>query len=574
MFRGNRSFIVNRNFISFGHFDTRVIKMTSQRLTLAMLFFVLLFSCLVYRMVDLVLMRSGDHGVYKQNFALNNGGLKRQEIVDRNGVLLAINLVTASLYANPRFIDNPEEVADLLVDVLPDLNRATILNRIKSERKFVWIKRNLTPKQQYAVNGLGIPGLGFEREEKRVYPQGRLFSHVLGYVGVDGKGLSGIEKQFDKQLVQGDKDVTISLDTRLQTVLHNQLTYAMDEFQAKAAAGVVMDVNTGELLSLVSLPDYDPHHPSAASDWGRFNRTTLGLYEMGSTFKIFTMAMALDTKAVSLEDRFDVSKPIRKAGFTIRDTHPEKDEMGVSKIFMKSSNIGTAKVALEVGSDKQQEYLRKLGLFSPLSIELPEKSSPMLPARWSEIHSMTVSYGHGIAVTLVHVAQAVSTIVNGGIHHEATLLKQDKADMVLADYSKNIVIDADTSEIMRQLMYLTVEKGTGRRAKVKGYYVGGKTGTAEKSERGGYNRKSLISSFVGAFPIDKPQYVVIVMLDEPKGTKKTYGYATGGMTAAPVVGKVIEKIGPILLVGRSDMNPSVAGNYINYTISGEDNVHN
>lgn len=502
---------------------------------------------------------------------------KRQDIVDRNGVLLAVNLSTASLYAIPKIIENPQEAAEKLHGVLPELNYKKLLADLSSKKNFLWIKRNLAPKEEYAVNNLGIPGLQFERGEKRVYPHGALLSHVLGYVGVDGKGLAGVEKQFNSELSATSADefkptqpLQLSIDVRVQNILHEELTKAFQEFRPIGGIALVADVHTGEVVAMTSLPDFDPHNPGKAKAEQLFNRATLGVYEMGSSFKTFTMAMGLDAEKISLRDSFDVNSPIKAARFSIGDYHAKGGTLSVPEIFMYSSNIGTAKIGLEVGGKIQREFLRKFGLLGPLDIELPEKALPMYPpeSRWGDISTMTISYGHGIAVTPVHVVRAMIGLVNGGTMYPVTLRKHDESNP-----PKGVkIVSEDTSDKIRRLLRLVVEEGTGKKAAAPGYLVGGKTGTSEKLSGGGsYSKHSNLSSFVGAFPINNPHYVVLVILDEPKGTKATGGYSTGGMTAAPIVGQIVARMGPLYGMQPVDENAQEVRRdvQINYKPSGD-----
>ncbi|WP_262694884.1 peptidoglycan D,D-transpeptidase FtsI family protein [Kordiimonas aquimaris] len=468
----------------------------------------------------------------------------RADIVDRNGEALAINLKSSSLYANPKMISNPEAVAQKLNEILPSVPRAGLLQKLKSGRSFVWIKRKLTPKQKWDVNALGVPGLKFQEEEDRLYPHGRLASHVLGYVDVDGNGIAGVEHYFDDQLSNSNRSgeaLQLSLDIRVQYALADELEAAMRAHRAKGAAGLVMDVNTGELLALVSMPDYDPNNISGVSDDELFNRASKGVYELGSTFKTFTFANALDDGVATLEDGYDATKPLKVARFLIRDDHPKKRYLTLPEIFAFSSNIGTAQMALDIGSDRQREFMGDLGLLNPAALELPEVGAPMYPASWRKVSTVTISYGHGIAVSPVQLATSIASVVNGGSLNAPTLVRTSAAVQ-----SQRQVISQSTSRQMRQLLRLAVTKGTGGRADARGYRVGGKTGTAEKASGGGYDRKSLISSFVGVYPMDDPQYVVFALLDEPQGTKETFGFASGGWVAAPVVKNVIMRTAPLL----------------------------
>jgi len=479
----------------------------------------------------------------------------RADIIDRNGVVLATSLPTASLYADPRNVMDVPDAARKLAAALPFLDRAEIETKLKSPGRFVWLSRNLTPKQQYSVNRLGIPGLAFQRVENRVYPHGREAAHVLGLTDVDGNGIAGIERYFAEALGKGDEDLQLSIDIRIQSILRTELAAAVAEFSAIGAAGVVVDVDTGEVIAMASLPDFDPNVPATIGGKSGFNRATKGVYEMGSTFKLFTTAMALDSGTVDLDDGYDASEPIRVSRFTINDFHGKNRWLSVPEILVYSSNIGTAKMAMDVGAESQRFYLDRLGLLHQEGIELPEVGAPLSPSRWGDISTMTISYGHGVAVSPLQVADAVSTLVNGGIRRPVTLLKQRSATPVPGTR----VLSVETSDKMRGLMRLVVTDGTGRKAAAPGYLVGGKTGTAEKMMAGGYRKEQLISSFVGVFPSDRPRYAVLALIDEPKGTKRTFNYATGGWVAAPVVKRVVTRMATLLgIVPRGGESPVLA----------------
>ena len=429
-----------------------------------------------------------------------------------------------------------------LATALPGINVKAIEKKLRSDRGFVWLNRHLTPRQQYAVNHLGIPALNFQHEARRIYPLGSLASHALGFTDIDNKGLAGIERYFDKELRTRQDDMALSIDVRVQHVLEHELSAAVKKFSAIGAAGLVMDVNTGEVIAMSSLPRFDSNRPGAIEQALHFNRTTLGVYEMGSTFKIFTTAMALDAGTVSLRGGYDATNPIHISRFTIRDFHAKKRWLSVPEIFMYSSNIGTAKMALDVGISGHQNFLSSIGMMKPVGIELSETGAPLSPNRWREINSMTISFGHGLAVSPLHLVAGVSAMINGGIYRTPTLVRRDPAEIPRGKR----VVTAETSSKMRRLMRLAVENGTGGKAAAPGYIVGGKTGTAEKASSRGYKAKALISSFVAAFPMHKPKYVILALLDEAKGTKETRGYATGGWVAAPVVGAVVQRIAPLL----------------------------
>ena len=517
------------------------IEMSRKRLTITGAILTLAFCVIGLRLVDVSLMQAAVEP--RVAFAPKAASLQfsRADIVDRNGILLATSLPTASLYADPRQVLDPAIAAKRLAETLPDLDEKKLAARLASKRAFVWIKRDLTPRQKWDVIRLGLPGIEFRREETRVYPQGRLMSHVVGYVDVDERGIAGVESRFEGELKSRTKPLALSIDMRMQHALCNELSAAKDEFEALGAAGLVLDARTGEVAAMCSLPDFNPNTPMATKGTSRFNRVALGVYELGSAFKIFTTAMALDAGVASLEDRYDATKPLKVSRFTIRDYHAKRRWLSVSEIFMYSSNIGSARLAMEVGGEAQKVFLGNIGLLTPSKIELPEVGAPIVPKIWRPVNTMTIGFGHGVAVSPLQMAAGVAAMVNGGVYRQPTLIKRAPGQVVL----EKQVISERTSKKMRKLMRLVVEEGTGGRADAPGYLVGGKTGTAEKSGTGGYRRKALLSSFVGTFPVDDPRYVVFALLDEPKGNKKTHGYATGGWVAAPIVGRVVRRIGPI-----------------------------
>jgi cell division protein FtsI (penicillin-binding protein 3) len=515
----------------------RALETARNRLLIAGIVFLLAFGAVSGRLVELAAFDPGAREVW------SNGEVpvpRRADIVDRNGVLLATSLPSPSLYGDPREIHDPVDTANKLAKVFPNLDRGDLVDRLKRKGHFVWIRRNLTPDEQFAVNRLGLPGLDFQMEARRVYPQGPLTAHVLGYTDVDGRGLAGVEHTFEATL-RGGQPLRLSLDVRLQSILRSELLQTIRDFDAIGGAGLILDVTSGEALALASLPDFDPNAVGASEEELRFNRVTQGVYEMGSTFKLLTLAMALDSGTTSLSGGYDASHPIRVARFTIRDYHPKNRWLSVPEILVHSSNIGAAHMALDVGSQLQRKYLDRLGLLAPPAIELPEVETPLAPNPWRDINTMTIGFGHGIAVSPLQLAAAIATVVNGGFYRSPTILHREtpaaRAERVLS---------RETSETMRALMRLVVQRGTGTRAEVAGLRVGGKTGTAEKQVSGRYRRNARLSSFVGAFPMDSPRYLVLVMIDEPKGNKSTYYYATGGWVAAPTVGRVVERISPIL----------------------------
>lgn len=528
----------------------RAMEVGRLRMLIAGAAMALAFTIVGVRLTDLALFSGPAGPRAAAAITTETGPRLRANIIDRNGEILATDLVTASLYANPRRLLDPQEAARGLVTILPDLDFKTTLAKLRSERSFVWLRRNLTPREQFAVNGLGLPGLDFIREYARVYPHGPLAAHVLGFVDSDNRGIAGIESRYDETLASGGEALRLTIDLRIQNILREELRGAMIEFRARGASGVVLDARTGEVTALVSLPDFDPNHAGKARDAARFNRTTLGVYELGSTMKVFTAAAALDSGAATLGDRFDATKPLRVSRFTIRDYHPKKRWLSVPEVFMYSSNIGAARMASATGGRIQRDYLSRFGLLDASAVELPEVGRPIAPSPWRPVNTMTIGFGHGLAISPLQLATGVAAVVNGGIMHDATIVRPARGGA--AQRTGVRVISPETSLTMRRLMRLTVLRGTGRKAEAAGYPVGGKTGTAEKPDSKGYASEALLSSFVAAFPITEPQYVILVVLDEPRGTKETNGYATGGWVAAPAVRRIVERMGPTLGIAPID----------------------
>ncbi len=520
------------------------LSVARSRLMVGVILFMTAFVLMSVRTINLGMAAPLANRTAERQIVVPPVVFSRSDIVDRNGEVLAVNLQTSSLYANPQKVKDPALVAEQLAGILPELSRAELEQKLSSKKNFIWIKRKLTPRQKWQINALGVPALNFRAEEDRLYPHGRLAAHALGYVDIDGNGLAGVEHYFDERLSEAartSEPLALALDIRVQYALADELEAAMRAHQAIGAAGLVMDVRTGEVLALVSMPDFDPNNVRGVGDAQKFNRASKGVYELGSTFKTFTFANALDDRVATLDDGYDATKPLKISRFLIRDDHPKKRYLSLPEIFAFSSNIGTAQLALDIGGERQQEFMQSIGLLTPSSVELTEVGAPMYPANWRKVSTMTISYGHGIAVSPLQLATGISAIVNGGTLNSATLLKNKDA---WQDGQR--VISPATSRQMRQLLRLAVTKGTGGRSDATGYRVGGKTGTAEKASGGGYAKKSLISSFMGVYPMDDPQYAVFALLDEPKGTKETFGFAGGGWVAAPVVKNVILRTAPLL----------------------------
>jgi cell division protein FtsI (penicillin-binding protein 3) len=518
------------------------------RMIMTMILFFGLYGAIMVRIAHLGLMEPEEAGgPAARVFA------SRPDIVDRNGEVLATDIRTASLFAEPRRVVDADEALERLSTVLGDLDYEQTYHKLRSNAGFVWLRRQLTPRQQAEIMALGIPGIGFRTEKKRFYPGGATAAHVLGLVDIDNKGISGIEKYIDTQGLAdlrelgmaGAGDLTpfrLSIDLRVQHIVHDELVQAMERYQAIAAGGVVLSAKTGEVVAMVSLPDYDPNNPVNAHEKDRLNRMTGGVFEMGSTFKGFTTAMALDSGAVRLSDTFDATRPISIGRHTIRDFHGKGRVLTVPEIFIYSSNIGTAKMAEQVSIADNRDFFRRIGLLDRMQTELPEVAKPTEPAEWKRINRITISFGHGVATTPMQTAVAAAAIINGGVLHPPTFLPRGAKQAALAGKQ---VLDPRTSDAMRYLFRLNVETGSGRRADVPGFFVGGKTGTAEKVVNGRYANDKRFNAFLSAFPLDDPEYVVLVILDEPKAEKAGMA-ATSGLNTAPVAGNIIRRSAALL----------------------------
>ncbi len=484
----------------------------------------------------------------------------RADITDRNGRILATNLTTHSLYAQPPQMIDPERAARELAAIFPDLKEEQLIRQFTGKRKFIWIKRRISPEQQQAVFDIGDPGLLFGPREMRLYPNGALAAHVLGGAsygreGVNSAeviGIAGIEKALDAELRdpgRGDVPLTLSLDLTVQAAVERVLEGGMRLMNARGAAAVLMDAHTGELISLASLPDFDPNdrpRPLTSGDQAEsplFNRAVQGLYELGSTFKIFTVAQAIEERLVSRSTWIDTTGPLKWGKHRIRDFRDHGPARTVEDVIIESSNIGTARVAMMIGADRQQQFLSDLGLFAPTAVELVEApgAKPLLPRKWSEINTMTISYGHGLSASPLHLAAAYASLLNGGHRITPTLLKQS------GPQSGPQVVSANTSQQARDMLRKVVTEGTASLAEVAGYRVAGKTGTADKPKpQGGYYDEKVIATFASVFPADDPKYILVVTLDEPTDTTGKEPRRTAGWTAVPVAAEVIRRVAPLL----------------------------
>jgi cell division protein FtsI (penicillin-binding protein 3) len=485
----------------------------------------------------------------------------RPDILDRNGEVLATDLNMVSLYAEPRRVIDADEAVEKLDTVIPGLNWADTHKKLRSDSAFQWLKRQITPRQQAAILELGIPGIGFRPEKRRFYPGGPTASHVVGHVNVDNQGLAGMERYLDHQGFAALRDagmtgdaplepVRLSIDLRVQNIVREAIFRAMRDYKAEAAGAVVLDVATGEILAMASVPDYDPNEPSRTLpdgsidkeyEKGWFNRMSNATFEMGSTFKSFTLAMGLDAGKISLNSIVDASQPIRMGGFTIKDFRGQNRQLSIPEVFQYSSNIGTAAVADMVGVEGHQAFLTKLGLLSKMDTEMPGVATPTQPRNWRKINSVTISFGHGVATTPLQTAVAAAALMNGGNLISPTFLARSPE---ITQTVARQVIQAKTSADMRYLFNWNGQNGSGRAAQVAGFNVGGKTGTADKVINGRYAKDINFNAFLASFPMDKPQYVVLSIIDAPLTGEK--GGRQAAFTAAPIVREIIMRAGAML----------------------------
>lgn len=524
------------------------------RVGLVILAFSALFLAITGRLVMLATLPSEQVGLRRAT--ANAISAARPDILDRNGVVLATDIRTVSVFAEPRNILDKDEATELLTAVLPDLDAKELREKLGTKKGFVWVKREITPRQQAEVHRLGIPGVGFVPENKRVYPNGPAAAHVLGFASVDNVGIAGIEKYIDTQGLQdlygaglatqaSDlKPVTLSVDLRVQHLLRDELVKGMERFKAIAAAGAILDVNTGEVLGLVSLPDFDPGNPVDALEKDRINRMNVGVYEMGSTFKALTIAMALDSGKANINSSYSTAGGMMRFGRqVIKEYHGTGRTLTVPEVFVHSSNMGSIKMALSVGVEGHKAFLKKMMQLDRMTTELPESAAPIVPSRWGEINTATIAFGHGLAVAPIQAMAAVGALVNGGTFITPTFLKRSEED---AKKTGVRVIKPETSEAMRFIMRINGEKGSARKADIPGYFVGGKTGTAEKVINGRYAKNRNFTTFTAIAPSDKPRFLFLAIYDEPKGYAESGGYSTAAWNAGVTTGKVIERAAPIL----------------------------
>jgi len=484
--------------------------------------------------------------------------LSRADLTDRNGRLLAADLVHYGLYIDPRVVWGRAETRTKLLAMLPRLTPERLNRALKANRR-EFVIGGLTPKDRDRLHDLGLPGVEFEEEAKRVYPLRKSASHLIGFSDAGGRGLAGVERAFDGQvraLASKGEPITLAMDLRVQGALEDEMRKGVAAFHPQGVVGIVTDIQTGEILALSSMPDFDANAPGETASDNLVNRAAVSVYEMGSTFKILTFAMGLDSGAATIHSTFDANAPLRIGNRLIHDYHAENRVLSMEDIFIHSSNIGTARLALAAGGDTVQKYFRSFGLFEPAKVELTEAARPILPRDWNDTTVASASFGHAISVTPLHVAAAVGGIMNGGVYTPLTVLKRAPGAKI---EGQRRVVSPETSRAMLDLMRMNVLRGSGGKADAKGLRVGGKTGSADKAVGGRYDRTKQVSSFAAVFPTDGPvgtkRYLVLILYDQPEATSETFGFRTAGWNAAPTAGAVIDRIAPFLGVARAPTTP-------------------
>ena len=518
------------------------LALTYHRLMLMMLVFAGVTSLIVVRLLYLQVFT--DRSVVAAGNPLLPA---RGDLTDRNGISLARTIDAWSIAVHPsKLVGNPRELAMKLAQLMPERSAGEYYSILRSGKNFVYLNRRAVPELVAAVNALGEPAIVFDREPERLYPQTALAAHVLGWTDFDGNGVTGMEKVLNERLSDAESRgaaTALSIDSRVQAAMESELGAAMTKHSAEGGTGIVLDVKTGELIALASFPTFNPNAAGQYAPDSQYNRATMGVYELGSVFKPLTVAAALDAGTITaLSKRYDAANALAIGRFRISDYKGKNRALSVPEVLVYSSNIGTARIADEMGTERLQASFRRLGFHAAPHVELGERSRPLWPSEWSRATLLTSSFGHGVAVTPLHLATAYAALVNGGIWRPATLMKVEAGK---ASPGRRVYTE-ETSRRLRQMLRLVVLHGSGKKGEAIGYRVGGKTGTAEKSGSSGYSKKVNVSTFAAAFPMDNPRYVVIAMLDAPKATADTFGYSTAGWTSAPIVSKVVARTGALL----------------------------
>ncbi|MGN1091453.1 MAG: peptidoglycan D,D-transpeptidase FtsI family protein [Alphaproteobacteria bacterium] len=520
--------------------------------------FLLLFGIVEARLFEQTIIRYTERKHHEIKLTIHEP-VKRADITDRNGILLATSLPIVDLYVDARYMPDADEVANALMNIFPDLKKDELLKKLQSKKSFEYVRRNLTPQEEYQVNALGYPQLGFINSERRVYPQSHLYSHLLGFTNIDNQGIAGLEKQYDQKLADTDKSpLVLSVDARIQEIVRDELMSAIEKFSADGAVGIVMDVKNAEILAMVSLPDFDLNKMPIDANKIPMNKATLGMYELGSVMKPFTVAFGLQSGLIKENSKIEAYDPYQLSkGRKITDFHAENRILSVTEVLVYSSNIGTAKIAQMLGPTLHKSYLNNLHFLNPLPLALPEKGKPIVQKKWDMVETATIGYGYGLAVSPLHMVAGFAALINGGFYMTPTFIKDANKDAVLEQ-----VITPEVSKKMRYFLRAVAEIGSGKRANVEGLNVIGKTGTAQMQDptNGKYIEGKVRNSFISAFPMDKPKYIVYVMIENPAKKKEYSYYNTAGWNACPTGGRIIQQIAPVLGVKpaeRAELPPYV-----------------
>ncbi|WP_343805646.1 penicillin-binding protein 2 [Paenochrobactrum glaciei] len=516
---------------------------SKNRIALVISLFIAIYATIFMRLVHYGMVESPE-----KQFISQQASFSRPVILDRNGKILAMDITAFSLYAEPRRITDIDEVAEKVNRIIPQLSLKTLYGKLSSSSGFVWLARQLTPAVKNQLMLAGIPGIGFRPELKRIYPAGRTTAHIIGLTNVDNAGVAGLEKWIDGQGIDDIRHVGLanaeslapvitSIDLRVQHALHYELSKALVEYGAAGVGGVILNIKSGEIIALASLPDFDPQFPTEAQLPDRLNRITASASEMGSIIKTFTTAMAIEYAGADLTTIYDATNPIKVGNQLVRDFFGKKRPLTLEEVFLYSSNIGSAHEALSVGVEAHRKFLVETGLLNRIHLELPEIAKPMEPRHWTPPTSITAAFGHGFATTPLQTAVGIGGILNKGILVAPTLLKRSHSH---TDLQARRIVDEKASAILRHLYRLSAVKGSGRRANIAGLRVGGKTGTAEKVIDGRYAKNRNFNVFAAAMPMDDPTYVYLIVVDDPAPKSERRGQ-TAGLTAAPLAGEIIRK---------------------------------
>ncbi len=515
------------------------------RVALGVFCFICAYSIVGLRLTDLCVLSNFTDEPVKNNY-VRPIAIHRADIVDRNGAIVATSLPTQDLDVNPAKILKPKATAEKLVEIFPDWKGKfeTTYHKLKNSRKHITLRRNLTPNQQSKIMALGNPGLEFRNDEKRVYPHKNLIGHVVGLVDVDNNGVAGLEKGLNERIISSDLPLKLTIDLGVQDTIRNILIKYNQKFMAQGATAILMNANTAEIVAMVSVPDYDPNNVTSTK--GMLNLATSQIYEPGSVLKVFNTAMALESGKVKIFEKFETAQPLKLKYNTIKEFHGKGRPLSVQEILVYSSNVGSARMALQAGYNEQHSFLERLNMLKKINMELVETAAPLVmkAEKWKKSDSAvaTIGYGYGLSISPLHLAAGFAAIVNGGLYNTPTVV----SGKYNANNSTRVLSD-NTSKQMRQLLRAVVTEGSGRNANVAGYEVGGKTGTANKQdEHGHYIAKHVRSTFMAAFPMSAPKYVLVVMIDDPKGLEETFHHTEAGWNAVPAAGEIIATVAPQL----------------------------